>query len=104
MTDCLTTRDNKTLHSILSKYDDIKLVHLFGSRAKGTARPGSDIDLVIMNKGVGNETIRKLKGDLDESSLPYLVDVINYSTIDNEDLMEHINRVGIEFYKRHKDL
>ncbi len=47
----------QTLHDILYKYPEVLLVHIFGSRAKGTNKPGSDIDLAIMNKGTGSQTL-----------------------------------------------
>ena len=45
----LTTSTIKKIHSVFEKHSGIKTVCLFGSRAKGTYRTGSDIDLVIMD-------------------------------------------------------
>ncbi len=53
----LTDRDIQTIHDILYKYPEVSLVHIFGSRAKGTSKPGSDIDLAIMNKGTSSNTL-----------------------------------------------
>lgn len=96
----LTKRDIECLYSILSKYTAIELVHVFGSRAKGNFKPGSDIDLAIMNAGITDETIRLLKVDFEESALPYMVDAINYPQLKNQQLKEHIDRVGIPFFIR----
>ena len=96
----LTQRDTSTIHAILQRYPEITRVVLFGSRAKGTAKPGSDIDLAIMNDGVTEEIILRLKQEFEESSLPYTVDVINYPALDGNALKEHIDRVGILLYTR----
>ena len=62
---------------------------LFGSRAKGTFKKGSDIDLAI----VGDE--KKVSYFLNEEiNLPYFFDIINLHKITNKNLLEHIDRVG----------
>lgn len=96
----LTPRDMSTIEDIFKNYPTIEEVYLFGSRAKGNYKLGSDIDLSIMNKSVTNEQLMKLKADFTESSLPYEVDVVLYEQITNPDFIQHINRVGIPFYKK----
>jgi predicted nucleotidyltransferase len=96
----LSQRDVNTLINILRKYSAVADVVLFGSRAKGTFKPGSDIDLAVMNNGVSNAEILKIKNDLEESSLPYFVDVVNYPKIKTADLINHIKRVGVSIYKK----
>ena len=99
MNNGLTTNDIETIHNIFRKYPNVRLVFLFGSRAKGNYKKGSDIDLAIMNKGVNIDTIFKIKREFEESSLPYFVDLINYFELEHKELREHIDRIGIEFYK-----
>jgi len=96
----LTQRDINTLTGILRKYSTVADVVVFGSRAKGTFKPGSDIDLAVMNNGVSDAEILNIKNDLEESSLPYFVDVLNYPNIKTADLINHIKRVGITLYKK----
>ncbi len=96
----LTDRDIQTINDILHKYPEVLLVHIFGSRAKGTSKPGSDIDLSIMNRGTNSNTLHKLKNDFEESSLPYKVDLVDFHTLTNPYFAEHIKRVGIIFYQR----
>lgn len=96
----LTTRDLDCLFTILSKYPTIELVYVFGSRAKGNFKQGSDIDLAIMNSGITDEVIRLLKVDFEESALPYMVDVINYPLLKNQQLKDHIDRIGVQFYTK----
>lgn len=99
----LSERDIKAIHGIFRKYPSIKLVHIFGSRAKGTYKPGSDIDFAVMNEGVNDEIIAKIKGEFEESSLPYMIDIVNYPLLQHNELKEHIERVGIEFYNHNKN-
>ena len=96
----LTDRDIKTLQDIFKKYPDVKNVFIFGSRAKGTYKQGSDIDLTIMNEGVKDTVISKIKSDFEDSSLPYTVDLVGYHTIKHPELKNHIDRVGVPFYEK----
>jgi len=96
----LSDRDMKTLQDIFKKYPDVKNVFVFGSRAKGTYKQGSDIDLAIMNKGVKDTFIRKMKSDFEDSSLPYTVDLVNYPTLKHPELKNHIDRVGVPLFQR----
>lgn len=95
----LSARDRDSIYSILKKYKDITSVILFGSRAKGTFKKGSDIDLAIFTESVSEEIILKLKEDFEESSLPYRVDIVHYPTLTHQELKNHIDRVGVSFYK-----
>lgn len=96
----LTERDSTTISDILRKYPEVIEVYIFGSRAKGTNKQYSDIDLAIMKGNAGDKTILKIKSDLDDSTLPYSVDLIDYINLTQTELKEHIDRVGILFYKR----
>ena len=96
----LNQRDMQTISSILSKYDEVKNVLIFGSRAKGQYHPGSDIDIAIVDKNTRYLTLRKIKSDFSDSSLPYNVDLVNFTTLTNEELKNHILRVGRPFYYR----
>ncbi len=100
----LTERDMKTLEGIFLKYPEVREVRLFGSRAKGNFKHGSDIDLAVMDKEIDSKTISNLSFDFEESSLPYTVDVINFSTLKHQEFIEHIDRVGIVFYERWKEV
>jgi predicted nucleotidyltransferase len=67
----------------------VKKAVLFGSRAKGTHKAGSDVDIAV----IGDE--KKISDILNEEThLPYIFDVINLETITSPNLMEHIQRVG----------
>ncbi len=68
---------------------------LFGSRAKGTAKNGSDIDIAIIGANINLKEICALGVRIEELDLPYKVDLIDYKAITNEDLKMHIDRVGM---------
>lgn len=83
---------------IFKKYPEIKKVVLYGSRAKGNYKLGSDIDLAIFSDSLSITQSLKIETEIDDLLLPYKVDLCIFSQIDNPDLIEHINRVGIIFY------
>jgi len=96
----LTERDMQTLREVFDQFPEVKTVVLFGSRAKGTFTPGSDIDLAIMDRLDREDTIRRIKGDLEDSTLPYFVDIVGYHFLQDAALKEHIDRVGIDLFHR----
>ena len=88
-----------TLNSIFSKYSGIEQVVLYGSRAKGNYRKGSDIDLTLKTKEIFTRTdLLHISGDFDDSDIPYFVDVSIYDKLSNPDLKAHIDSVGKVLY------
>ena len=80
----------------LKSNEKISKIVLFGSRAKGNYKISSDIDIAIVTDGNLTFTeLNKLKVNLDDLMLPYSVDLVEYNKIENADLIDHINRVGI---------
>jgi len=72
---------------------------LYGSRAKGNYKPGSDIDLTLKGIGLDLKLINKISIELDDLLLPYTFDLSIYNAIDDPALIEHIERVGTTFFK-----
>lgn len=89
-----------TIHAILGRYPAITKAVLYGSRAKGNYTPGSDIDLTLMGDALDYQVLSSVASALDESDIPYTVDVSVFDRIDNPALREHIERVGVVFYQR----
>ncbi|SFE82063.1 Nucleotidyltransferase domain-containing protein [Thermophagus xiamenensis] len=83
------------LRSVFSKNKDVEGVILFGSRAKGTFKEGSDIDIALIGDKLNMTSLRKIELELDELSLPYHLDVVIYKNIKEQALKEHIDRVGV---------
>jgi predicted nucleotidyltransferase len=68
---------------------------LFGSRAKGTYREGSDIDICLKGSGLKIEDRFPYLEKYEDLNLPWKLDVILYEMIQEPALKEHIDRVGI---------
>lgn len=90
----------QTIAGIFSGFQQVELVHVFGSRAKGNYKPGSDIDLAVMNGGLDIKTLARLKSQFSDSAIPYTVDLVDYPSLNNPDFIDHIKLVGILFYQR----
>jgi type I restriction enzyme S subunit len=78
----------------------IREVVIYGSRAKGTYKPGSDIDLTMIDDEISSSDLVHLENALDDLMLPYKFDLSLKRKIKNPDLIEHINRAGKIFYQR----
>ncbi len=96
----LTVRDMTTIQSIFESYPEVETVLIFGSRAKGNYKLGSDVDLAIMNEGVSIKRMAQLRSDFEESSLPYVIDLVHFPKVDHQEFIDHISRVGAPFYKK----
>jgi predicted nucleotidyltransferase len=91
--------DQKTvtsLLSVLSQNENIDKIVLYGSRAKGNYKVGSDIDLTLIAPKLTLTDLFKLETEIDDLLLPYKVDLSLFHKIENQDLIDHIRRVGIE--------
>ena len=75
-------------------------VLIFGSRAKGNSKSGSDIDLALKGLDVTDKTIARLRTMLNDLPLPFFFDIVDYKTIQNQDLISHIDRVGEIIYQK----
>lgn len=88
------------VNQVLSLHPRVEQAVIFGSRAKGNFKIGSDIDLALKGVGITLTVINQLSNEIDDLLLPYSFDLISFSEISNSELLEHINRVGIVFYKQ----
>jgi predicted nucleotidyltransferase len=95
----LSERSVEEIYSIFKKYPVIKKVVLYGSRAKGNYREGSDVDLTLFGKGLDG-VLSKINNDLDDSYLPYKFDVSIFDELSDPDFIDHIRRVGVTFYEK----
>ena len=84
--------------SVLSRHPRIVRAILYGSRAKGTYRSGSDIDIVLDGHGIDFGELARITSELDDLSTPYGFDISILSAIDNPALLDHINRVGAQLF------
>jgi uncharacterized protein len=97
----LSKEDIETINMVISKRPEVEEALIFGSRAKGNYKNGSDVDIVLKGKNITRDTILSISGELnDETIMPFQFDILNFSTIKNEELIEHIKRVGELIYKQ----
>lgn len=89
-----------TIHTIFKKYDAIEKAVIYGSRAKGNYKQGSDIDLTLFGESLTTDHLMQISQDLDDSVIPYLLDISVFDLLDNSSLCDHIQRVGVVFYER----
>lgn len=93
----LTSHEISLIRDVLSKNRDVTGAILFGSRAKGTAEPASDVDLAL--EGVEDSLqAEAIAAELENLPLPYRFDVKALLAIRHQPLREHIERVGVRIY------
>jgi predicted nucleotidyltransferase len=86
--------------AVLRRYPQVEQAILYGSRAKGNYKNGSDIDLTLRGADLTLTTLYKILDDLDELFLPYTIDLSIFNDISDPDVLEHIQRVGVTFYQK----
>jgi len=86
--------------SILHAYPEVEKAIIYGSRAKGNFREGSDIDMVIQGKKLTNEIRNQIFWEIDELNSPYSLDLTLYHQINSSELIQHIDRVGKLLYQK----
>lgn len=87
----------------LKKFDAVEKALIFGSRAMGNDKKSSDIDLALVGEKITPAMVVRLTTALNqELPIPYFVDVLDYKTISNEALKQHIDREGKLVYARGK--
>jgi predicted nucleotidyltransferase len=91
------------MQHVFEKYSQVDKVVVYGSRAKGNFRPGSDIDLTLFGKELDQQQCSDIAEALDDLFLPYMIDLSVFDQLKHSDLKEHIGRVGQVFYQRTDD-
>ncbi len=93
----LEPADLELVRAVLRRHPEVVSATLFGSRAKGTHTPRSDVDLALAGplESLGAEAIA---AELEELPLPFRFDVHALEAITYGPLLEHIARVGVAIY------
>lgn len=94
----LTERNLHTIRVLFQRYDSVKEVVIFGSRATGSYKQGSDIDLAIMNPDFDKNRLPSLVAEFEESDIPYFTDVVFFHTLSNQSLKAQITTHGKIIY------
>ncbi len=90
----------RKIREVFACYPDVERVLLYGSRAKGNFKPGSDIDLTMFGKTLTMRHLRDIAEALDNRLLPYTIDLSIFAQLEHRELREHIERVGQLFYSK----
>lgn len=98
----LSEKTIEILKKFFSKFPKINMVKVYGSRAIGNYRNGSDIDFALFGQ-LNKDLIKKISLEIDELNIPYMFDITDYANIQNLQLKEHIDRVGKIFYNKIND-
>ena len=88
------------IHGVLSRHAEVERAILYGSRAKGNFKPGSDIDLTLTGSGLDERIRGRIDEELDDLLLPYEFDLSLFADLAHPELIDHIRRVGVVFYER----
>lgn len=96
--DGLTDEAYDKMIKVFQSFSEVEKVILYGSRAKGTFKTGSDIDLSLFGKNLNTSYQSMIENSLDDLLLPYKMDINIYKNIDNVNLRQNIDNEGIVFY------
>jgi len=93
----LTPRELDLIRTVLARHPAVTGAILFGSRAKGTAQPASDVDLAL--EGIEDPLqAEAIASELEQLPLPYRFDVKALTAVRSQPLLEHIARVGVRIH------
>jgi predicted nucleotidyltransferase len=90
--------DIRKINAVFSSHSAVQEVIIFGSRAIGNYKPGSDVDLVVKGENLKHSDLLNLSVELDDLGALYTFDVQHYDAIRDADVLDHINRAGKQFY------
>ena len=88
--------------SVLEQHAKVDKAFVFGSRAKGNYRSDSDIDISIKGHEITTDDIIAISVAIETKGITHKFDLLDYNSIKEPALKEHIDKVGIEFYSRWK--
>jgi predicted nucleotidyltransferase len=96
----LTETTVEKICAVFARFPEIEKAILFGSRAKGNFKTGSDIDLTLCGEALTSDLRSTIASVLDNLMLPYTIDLSVFNELNHDKLREHIERVGVLFYER----
>ena len=100
----LKEKEIDAILNVFSHYEQLQMAILYGSRAKGNYKPYSDIDLTLIGDELNLSILQKIETELDDLLLPYKMDISLLKHIKNNELLDHIERVGQPFYDVRKEI
>ena len=94
----LKNQEIKALRDVLASVPEVEEAIIYGSRARGTNRVSSDIDMTLKGRNLTYLQLALLDAKIDDLYLPYFVDLSLFSMIRNADLIASIEREGKVLY------
>jgi len=88
------------IRQVLASHPVVESATLYGSRALGRHRPASDIDLTLIGPAISAATLAHIDAELDDLLFPWMIDLSCLASIDHPALLAHIDRAGVELYRR----
>ncbi len=96
----LTNSEIAAIKTCAATFPEISDVIVYGSRALGNHKVGSDVDITLKGS-ISLDTVSRVKYKLEEeTNLPYFFDISDYNSLRNSDLIEHINKYGISLFEK----
>ncbi|MBU1185126.1 MAG: restriction endonuclease subunit S [Proteobacteria bacterium] len=96
----LTETTVENICAVFARFPEIEKALLYGSRAKGNFKTGSDIDLTLCGEALTSDLCATIASELDDLMLPYTIDLSVFNELNHAKLREHIARVGVLLYER----
>lgn len=97
----LSDQTLQKIRDVFVRYPQVEEAVLYGSRARGNYKNGSDIDLTLRGSTELTHTIlSQIANDLDDQLLPYTIDLSIFKNIRNPEMIEQIERIGVALYKK----
>ena len=96
----LPPRTVERIRGVFALHPQVEKAVLYGSRAKGNYRNGSDIDLTLYGEGLDLNELLGILNELDDLLLPYTIDLSLFASLTHPALLDHIQRVGVVIYER----
>lgn len=97
----LSAQTLQKIRDVFLQYPQVEEVVLYGSRARGDYKNGSDIDLTLRGSSDLTHTlVSRIANDLDDQLLPYTIDLCIFENIRNPEMVEQIEQVGVALYKK----
>jgi len=89
----------KSLKAVIAAFPEVEEAVIFGSRATGTHKPGSDIDMALKGKKINQKHLGRIETEIDALMLPFKVDLLRYDDVEHVKLRAHIDQEGAIFHK-----
>lgn len=96
----LADEDIARIQKVFSANKHVESACIFGSRAMGNHKPGSDIDIVVTGDHLTYQDQLQLQSELEAIGMLYAIDLQRMNAITDTDVIEHIHRVGKQLYQR----